>query len=449
MASDFDLIVIGGGSGGLATAQRAAEFGAKALLVESHKLGGCCVNVGCVPKKIMWNAAHLAHAIHDAADYGLDVSVGPLDWEKLVTKREAYISGLNDIYAQNLQRRQIALVRGSAVLEAAGRIRVGEQTFTGREIVLATGGLPTWPAIPGADLGISSDGFFALRERPAGTAIVGSGYVAVELAGVLAALGTHVTLLLRQDQLLRQFDPMLGDGLATIMRAEGIDVVTRAVPSGLHRAADGALRLQLADERELGPFDSVLWAIGRHANTAQLRLDAAGVKTDAQGYVLVDEWQESSIRGVYAIGDVTGRAALTPVAIAAGRRLADRLFGGMADRKLDYETIPTVIFSHPPIGTVGLSETEARARFGADVKIYRSAFLPMYHALTTRKPRAEMKLVTVGKDERVVGLHVIGEGADEMLQGFGVAIKMGARKRDFDDTLAIHPTSAEEFVTLR
>jgi glutathione reductase (NADPH) len=280
--------------------------------------------------------------------------------------------------------------------------------------------------------------------------VVGSGYIAVELAGVFAALGSEVTMVLRRDRLLRHFEAMLGDGLRKIMEGDGVAFLDHAAPRALERDADGTLRLLLQDGRVAGPFDTVLWAIGREPAVEGLGLARAGVTMDAAGFIPVDHLQQTNIGGLYAIGDVTGRAQLTPVAIAAGRRLSDRVFGGMTDRHLDYSDIPTVVFSHPPIGTVGLSEAEAIDRHGASaVKTYTSGFVPMYHAMTPRKPRAEMKLVTVGSEQRIVGCHVIGAGADEMLQGFAVALKMGATKRDFDDTVAIHPTSAEEFVTMR
>jgi glutathione reductase (NADPH) len=449
MSTSHDLIVIGGGSGGLACAQRAAGHGQRVLLVESDRLGGCCVNVGCIPKKIMWNAAQLSHGIHDAADYGFDVSAKGHDWAALVARREAYIVRLNGIYEQNLAKRQVELVRGRARLLAAGQVQVGEQIVTAAHVVVATGGHPMRPAIPGTELGLTSDGFFALRARPERVAIVGSGYIAVELAGVFAAMSSKVTLVLRHEQVLRGFEAMLGEALLGEMRDEGIEIAVNSAPTSLRREHAGTLRLSVAGGPELGPFDELVWAVGRTPNTADLGLEVLGVQMHAGHHIMTDALQQTNVAGLYAIGDVTGRALLTPVAIAAGRRLSDRLFGGMSDRKLDYHNIPTVVFSHPPIGTVGLSERAARDQHGDAVKVYESRFVPMYHAMTTRKPKVAMKLVCVGPEERVVGLHVIGAGADEMLQGFAVAIRMGATKRDFDDTVAIHPTSAEEFVTMR
>jgi glutathione reductase (NADPH) len=446
---EHDLIVIGGGSGGLACAQRAAEYGARALLIESGRLGGTCVNVGCVPKKIMWNAAHIAHALHDAPDYGFDVTIARHDWPMLRRKREAYVSRLNDIYAANLDRRGVTLARGEGRLAAAGEVRVGDVRHRAPHIVIATGGEPMIPDLPGASLGIDSDGFFALEQQPAGVAIVGSGYISVELAGLFSALGSHTTVIARSAQLLSHFEPMLGESLAGVMRDEGVELVTGTHVTGLRRSGSGLLELTTKERGTLGPFESVIWALGRQPRVAGLGLEAAGVRSDAAGHVLTDEWQATNVPGVYAIGDVTGRAPLTPVAIAAGRRLSDRLFGGQADRKLDYSQVPTVVFSHPPIGTVGLTEAQARAEHGAQVKVYTSSFVPMYHALTTRKPRCVMKMVVAGPEERVLGVHLIGTGADEILQGFAVAVKIGARKRDLDDTIAIHPTSAEELVTMR
>lgn len=444
--STHDLIVIGGGSGGLACAQRAAEYGARVLLAESHRLGGTCVNVGCVPKKVMWNAAQISHAIHDAGEYGFGVSFQGLDWPQLKRKRDAYVVRLNDIYAQNLAKRSVEWRHAPAMFESAQQVRVGDEIFSAPKIVVASGGHPVVPDLPGAELGLTSDGFFELDSQPKRVAIVGGGYVAVELAGVFAALGSDVSLVVRGERLLREFDAMLGEALAKAMGDEGIQVLTGATPAAVH----GSPRtLQLKDGRELGPFDVVIWAIGRKPQTASLALEKAGIALDAHGAIAVDAFQATEVPGIFAIGDVTGRAQLTPVAIAAGRRLSDREFGGMSGRRLDYENIPTVIFSHPPIGTVGLSEHDARRAFGDAVRVYTTSFVPMYHALTTRKVRASMKLVTVGAAEKIVGLHVIGAGADEMLQGFAVAVHMGATKKQFDDTVAIHPTSSEELVTMR
>ena len=448
MLERFDLLVIGGGSGGLAHAQRAAEYGANAAVVEYGPLGGTCVNVGCVPKKVMWYAAHYSHELHHAADYGYDIAIKGHDWGALKTRRDAYVTRLNGIYGNNLDKRGVTYIAGHARFADANTVDVDGTRYQADRIVIATGGQPMVPDIPGAELGITSDGFFALEEQPLRVLIAGSGYVAVELAGVFNGLGSETHVIVRKDGVLRDFDKMLSSELMSEMQASGIALDTGVVPASVKQTDEG-LVLTAEDGREFGPVDALLWAIGRSPNTATLDADKAGVNMDGRGFVPTDDLQQTNVEHIHALGDVTGRAALTPVAIAAGRRLADRLYGGMDGRHLDYSLIPTVIFSHPTIGTVGMTEDEARSEYGDDIKIYSSAFTPMFYALGDDKKRSVMKLITAGEEEKVVGCHVFGAGADEMLQGFAVAMHMGATKKDFDETVAIHPTNAEEVVTMR
>ena len=447
--SDYDFIVLGGGSGGLAAAQRAAEYGARVAVIEPARLGGTCVNVGCVPKKVLWNAAQLGRAFDDAGYYGFELTRQGHDWSVLKKGRDAYVARLNDIYRRNLEKKSIELIRSQGRFAGPNEIVIsGGETLKAAHILIATGGFPTVPEVPGAELGITSDGFFELDAQPNRVAVIGSGYIAVELAGVFRALGSEVAQFIRYDGVLRAFEETLGRHLMEHMLESGIEMITGAVPSGVE--SKNGLILTTKDGRTFEGFDCLLWAIGRSPTTSGLELSLAGVQTDSGGYVVVDGYQNTSTDGIYAVGDVTGQAQLTPVAIAAGRRLADRVFNDQHERRLSYENIPTVVFSHPPVGTVGLSEAEARERYGYEaVRVYSSEFVPMYHALTEAKPKSAMKLVTVGDDERVVGWHVIGDGADEMLQGFAVAVSMGAAKSDLDDTVAIHPTSAEELVTMR
>ena len=448
MKKKFDLIVIGGGSAGLAHAQRAAEHGADVAVIENGLLGGTCVNVGCVPKKVMWYSASYARSVRLAADYGFDLTVNGHDWSALKQRRDAYVARLNGIYQENLDKRNVELIRGTGDFVNKNSIRVESDDYRADNIVIATGGRPIVPRIHGAELGITSDGFFELPDRPERVALAGSGYVAVELSGVFNALGSDTTVLVRKDGMLRSFDQMLRDEQHKAMQQDGIQLETGVVPHALERTS-GGLKLIAEDGRKFGTFDSIVWAVGRAPNTEYLRLDAAGVAADGYGFVPVDDYQATNVDNIFALGDVTGREALTPVAIAAGRRLADRLYGGMADRHLEYRFIPTVVFARPPIGTVGKTEAEARAEFGDDVRVYESRFTPMLYALGKHKEPSAMKLVTIGPEEKIVGCHVVGDGADEMMQGFAVAIRMGATKKDFDDTVAIHPTSAEEFVTMR
>jgi glutathione reductase (NADPH) len=398
----------------------------------------------------MWNAADIAGGLHDAPEYGFRIAAEGHTWPLLKQKRDDYVLRLNGIYESNLAKRDVDLVRGRAHFLDSRTVAAAGRKLRADHIIVATGGRPLLPAIPGMELGITSDGFFELEERPERVAVVGSGYIAVELTGIFAALGSKATLVLRGETALKHFDSMLGESTLKILRDEGVEIVTNAWPQALELTINGALELEVRDGRRLTPFDAVVWAIGRAPAVADLGLERASVTLDAYGFIVTDKYQATSAEGIYAIGDVTGRAQLTPVAIAAGRRLSDRLFGGQTDRYLDYDNIPTVVFGHPPIGTVGLSEEAARAEYGDEaVTVFRSGFVPMYHALTTRKPRTDMKLVTIGPERRVIGVHVVGPGADEMMQGFAVAVRLGATKKDFDDTVAIHPTSSEELVTMR
>jgi glutathione reductase (NADPH) len=445
----LDYLVIGGGSGGIASARRAAAHGARAAVIEAGDLGGTCVNVGCVPKKVMWNAAQIAEELELARGYGFDVAVRGHDFGALRTRREAYIARMRGVYAQNLKKDGVELFLGRGKFCAPGEVQVGEQTILAKHVLIATGSTATLPDVPGSELGLNSNGFFALQALPKRALLVGAGYIAVELAGVLRGLGAEVTLVMRHERPLRGFDAMLGDALREALENSGVRVLTDATVVHVERGAEDERVATLADGRKLPPVDALFWTIGRHANIAGLELDAAAVRLDGSGHIVVDEFQNTTAPGVYAIGDVTGRATLTPVAIAAGRKLADRLFGGKPEAKLDYSDIPSVVFSHPPIGTVGLSEADARELHGSDVKVYTSRFTNMFFAVTEHKQITHMKIVTVGSEERVVGVHVIGRGADEMIQGFAVAVKMRATKADFDRTVAIHPTAAEEFVTMR
>ncbi|MCU7847327.1 MAG: glutathione-disulfide reductase [Candidatus Thiodiazotropha sp. (ex Lucinoma kastoroae)] len=450
MTKHYDLIAIGAGSGGLSVAERAAKYGAKCAVVEAKQLGGTCVNLGCVPKKVMWYGASIAHTLQDAPDYGFDVELKAFSWETLKHARDDYVTGINSWYHTYLKDSDIDEITGYARFIDAHTLDVDGNPFTADHIVIAPGTYPVVPQVPGAEHGVTSDGFFAWETLPDRVAVVGSGYIAVEIAGLLNALGADVTMLLRREHLLRPFDAMLRECLMEEMIDAGINIVTSSQIGEVQKQADDSLDLICADTEQLiGRFDQLLWAIGRAPATSGMDLANASVTTNEEGYIPTDPFQNTPIAGLYAIGDVTGQAQLTPVAIAAGRRLADRLFGGMTDRKLDYDLVPTVVFSHPPIATVGLTESEAREIHGCAVKIYQSRFTPMYHAFTKHQSKMAMKLVTVGAREKVVGCHVIGLGADEMLQGFAVAMRMGATKQDFDDTIAIHPSAAEELVTMR
>ena len=451
MAQHFDYICLGAGSGGIASANRAAMRGAKVLLIEAKALGGTCVNVGCVPKKVMWYGAQVAEAMHlYAKDYGFDVSVNKFDWSKLVESREAYIERIHGAYDRGLDSNGVTLVRGYGRFVDNNTIEVNGEHYSADHILIATGGTPTIPNIPGAEYGIDSDGFFALNEQPKRVAVVGAGYIAVEVAGVLHALGSETHLFVRKHAPLRNFDPMLSEALMESMATDGPSLHTHSIPESVTKNADGSLTLKL-ENGESYEVDTLIWAIGRRPSTDKIGLENTDVKLNDKGYVVVDAQQNTTAPGIYCVGDIIeGGIELTPVAVKAGRLLSERLFNGMTDAKMDYRLVPTVVFSHPAIGTMGLTEPEAIAQYGEEnVKVYNSGFTSMYTAVTAHRQACKMKLVCAGKEEKVVGIHGIGYGMDEILQGFGVAIKMGATKADFDAVVAIHPTGAEEFVTMR
>jgi glutathione reductase (NADPH) len=450
MTQHFDYISIGAGSGGIASANRAARLGKKAAVIEAKHIGGTCVNVGCVPKKAMWYAGQIADALHYANDFGFKAPLQSFDWSKLVKNREAYIERIHAAYARGFASNGVTVIKGFAKFVDKNTLDVDGVLYTADHITIATGGRPSRPDIEGAEHGIDSDGFFALTEQPEKVAVVGAGYIAVELAGVLHALGSESHLLVRKEKPLRNFDDMLSDTLVEQMAKHGPTLHTLSVPTRVEKHQDGKLTIHLENGHSVGPVDSLIWAIGREPATDNINIASAGIELDERGFIPTDKYQNTDVDGIYAVGDNTGRAQLTPVAVAAGRRLCERLFNNKPDSYLDYSNIATVVFSHPVIGTVGLSEKEAIEEHGeAQVKVYSSQFTALYQAITEdyRDP-TRMKLVCVGKEEKIVGIHSIGFGSDELLQGFAVAMKMGATKADFDNTVAIHPTSAEEFVTM-
>ncbi|PSW43364.1 glutathione-disulfide reductase [Photobacterium leiognathi] len=451
MAKHFDYICIGGGSGGIASANRAAMYGAKVALIEAKALGGTCVNVGCVPKKVMWHGAQIAEAMHlYAKDYGFNVDVKGFDWSKLVESREAYISRIHTSYDNVLGNNKVEVINGFAHFVDQKTVEVNGEHYTADHILIAVGGRPSIPAIQGAHYGIDSNGFFELKEQPKRAAIIGAGYIAVEIAGVLNALGTDTHLFVRKKSPLRSFDPMIVDTLVEVMAAEGPSLHTHSVPKEVVKEKDGSITLYF-ENGESHNTDVLIWAIGREPTTDAINLAAAGVETNNRGFIKVDEYQQTNVPGIYCVGDIMeGGIELTPVAVKAGRQLSERLFNNKPDAKMDYKLVPTVVFSHPPIGTIGLTEAEAIEQYGEEnVKVYKSGFTAMYTAVTAHRQPCKMKLICAGDDEKVVGLHGIGFAVDEMIQGFGVAMKMGATKADFDSVVAIHPTGSEEFVTMR
>ena len=450
MVKEYDYIVIGGGSGGIASANRAAMHGAKVILFEGKEVGGTCVNVGCVPKKVMWYGAQVAETLHRyAGEYGFDVTINKFDFARLKANRQAYIDRIHGSYERGFDSNGVERVYEYARFVAPHTVEVAGERYTAPHILIATGGHALYPNIPGSEYGITSDGFFELDEVPKRTAVIGAGYIAVEVAGVLNALGSDTHLFVRKDRPLRTFDKDIVDVLVDEMAKSGPTLHTHANATEVVKNADDSLTISF-DNGETITVDCLIWAIGRTANTSGFGLEKTGVKLTEKGTIYSDEFENTSVLGIYALGDVTGKLDLTPVAVKAGRQLSERLFNNKADAKLDYTDVATVVFSHPVIGSVGLTEEKAIAKYGAEnIKVYKSSFTPMYTALGDNRQPSTMKLVTLGEDEKIIGLHGIGYGVDEMIQGFSVAIKMGATKADFDNTVAIHPTGSEEFVTMR
>lgn len=453
MSTHYDLIAIGAGSGGLSVVERASEYGAKTAVIETGELGGTCVNVGCVPKKIMWYGAGLAHSLADAEDYGFEVTRGKLDWAKLVAKRDNYIGNITDWYQDSfLADRNIDLIRGFARFVDNHTLEVDGNTYTADHIVIATGGHPVIPQhIPGAEYGITSDEFFNdIDERqPKKVVVVGGGYIALELAMLMQGLDSEVHLHHQGRTMLRKFDGMLRRALRRQLDDDGMQINDNSIIQRVEKLNNGKLSIYYDDGTSLSDVDSLIWAVGRQSNTSNLGLENTDVTMNENGTIPVDDEERTNVNHIFALGDIIGKAPLTPVAIAAGRRMGDRLYGNKPNRKMSYDDIATVMFTHPPIATMGLSEEAAKETHGDAVKVYTTDFVPMYHSLTKHPVKTYMKLVVLGDEEKIIGCHMIGTGVDEMMQGFAVAIRMGATKQDFDDTIAIHPVSAEELVTMR
>jgi glutathione reductase (NADPH) len=443
---DFDLFVIGGGSGGVRCARIAASHGARVGIAEERHWGGTCVNVGCVPKKLMVQAAEYGAWARDAAGFGWSAMEPTHDWAALMRAKDQEITRLNGIYVKLLQNSGVTIFDARAVFVDAHTLIVGDRRITAERVVIAVGGTPAWPEIEGAALGIVSDQAFHMPALPPRVTLVGGGYIAVEFAGIFRGLGAEVDLLFRQSLPLRGFDHDMREALNAAMLEQGIRLHPSVLLHKLEDLGGGCRRLHLTDGRT---FDSdlVFFALGRVPNTAGMGLEAAGVALSETGAIVVDDVNETNVANVFAIGDVSNKMNLTPVAIAEGHRLADRLFGGAHKRDWSFDPVPTAVFSSPPIGTCGMTEEQAAAHGPAD--IYIAKFTPMRHVMTHRTRPTIMKLIVDQASQRVVGAHMIGDDAGEMMQAIGIAMNAGATKQDFDRTIGIHPTSAEEWVTLR
>ncbi|KAB0649798.1 MULTISPECIES: glutathione-disulfide reductase [Burkholderia] len=446
MDFDYDLFVIGAGSGGVRLARMSASYGARVGIAEEEQIGGTCVLRGCIPKKLLVYASHYPHELEDAKGFGWTFGAGTLDWPALIAAKDREINRLSDIYINLLRQSGVAMHAGRATLVDAHTVAIGERTIRARHIAIATGSRPSLPSRPGIEHAITSREALSLATLPARIAVVGGGYIAVEFAGIFNGVGSHVDLFYRGEKILRGFDDDVRQFLTDEMTRQGVAIHARAVVESIARADDGTLSVRVGDAQH-GPYDAVLYATGRVPNVEGLGLERAGVVLDARGAIAVDAYSATSVPSIHAIGDVTSRPQLTPVATRDGGLLARTLFGG-ARVAADHDYVPSAVFSQPEVATVGLTEADAR-RLHGEVDIYRASFKALRHTLSGRDERTLMKLVVARDSQRVIGAHMVGRDAGEIIQGIAIAIRAGATKAQFDDTIGIHPTAAEEFVTMR
>jgi glutathione reductase (NADPH) len=449
MSYDYDLFVIGAGSGGIATARRAAEYGAKVGVAEYDRLGGTCVNRGCIPKKLMVYASHFPELFTDAEGYGWSAVTSQLDWPKMITAVNNEVTRLNGIYQRMLDNSKVEVLRGRGKLLDNHTIQVGERTVTADKILIAVGGIPVRPDIPGIEHAMVSDDVFELKEQPKSIVILGAGYIGSEFACIMNGLGTKVTQVIRPELILRGFDGDLRAAVQAGMIHHGIEIINNTQDVSIAKTDTGVeVTVNTKDGKSTILADAVsLAALGRKPNTANLGLENVDVKTH-NGVIQVNEHSQTSVENIYSVGDCTDKIQLTPVAINEGRAFADTMFGNKP-RTMNYADIPTAVFTTPEAGTVGLTEEEAREMYGDNIHIYRSTFRPMYYVLPNKQEKTLMKLVVDSTTDRVLGAHMVGDHAAEIIQGVAIAVKMGAKKADFDATVGIHPSSAEEFVTMR
>jgi glutathione reductase (NADPH) len=447
-AADFDLFVIGAGSGGVRAARVAAGLGARVAIAEEHRAGGTCVIRGCIPKKLLVYAAHFREELEDARGFGWTAGAS-FDWTALREAKDREVARLEAVYRRLLDESGVHFLSGRAVVRAADTVEVDGRTIRARHLLIATGARPERPQVPGIEHAITSEEAFQLDALPRRVLVVGGGYVALEFAGIFHGLGSTVEVAHRGPRVLRGFDEELAEHLQAQLRAKGIALRLHCSVLSIARRSDGRLTVEMRDDavQSTREYDAVMYATGRRPNTRGLGLEEAGVRLDAHGAVAVDAWSQSSVSGVHAVGDVTARLALTPVAIREGAALAQTLFG-RRPTAVDHRNVPHAVFSQPPVGTVGLGESEARAALPA-VRVYRASFKPLKHTLSGRDERTLVKLVVDGSNDRVVGVHMVGADAPEIVQGLAIAVKAGLSKAQFDETVALHPTAAEEFVTLR